>query len=638
MPMTRRQIYVEQSLVHQAIADNRGELVWTPSGAQHWEVTELRQAATSGATWRQPTQWRRCLCRPGSYHVYGDAAVAATGWAQSTAPYWYKWYSTTTGHTLTLTVPAGGASRIYVWGYPANSRVLNVTGTGSLTIIKNTLNLTPGTGDFGGPPTYFDSLVQVATGAAAGDTLTLTVSSTGSGNAFIIGFLVIAAETVTSPDTANGGGVFDPATLVSLAGSAINSIFALHYNFTEAVGALAGAPVYAGGSSTIIAKTEIFVAGHVGKTLVINGSSSYAITGVTNATTAVVTGDASGFGEDAAITVYTQFFWNCPGDYPEGIVALSDFSETRLYGSGAGTAWAPAVNTWVRQVTDQYRVRVVGAIQMGTDPRDDLGTFTGQFVFDCGGLSHHHRSVFSAAVTGQNLVLDAAYGGGYTSERPLSQGILSIGVLPDDGARWPVLYDWSQQSALLNLAGQTVIAHAAAYNIVMSAGNNTGAGFLVWKRTPEIVLKLYRRTLPTGTSLAIAEGTEVAGWCHIYTTDNNQLDPETRPGESAVLSGTSYGGPDETLNGSVTLPAAGQVLSGVNRGDGTPGTLILPMETRVRHSVGYGAGGTQYTGKEVLPDEGDVRKDVGFGALDPDSEFTGTLEIEQPRLGGRRWV
>ena len=59
------------------------------------------------------------------------------------------------------------------------------------------------------------------------------------------------------------------------------------------------------------------------------------------------------------------------------------------------------------------------------------------------------------------------------------------------------------------------------------------------------------------------------------------------------------------------LLLAGNVRTGVDRGDGTVGTLDLPAESDVRYGTGYGDGGTEYTGTLAVPDYSSVTAGAG---------------------------
>lgn len=50
----------------------------------------------------------------------------------------------------------------------------------------------------------------------------------------------------------------------------------------------------------------------------------------------------------------------------------------------------------------------------------------------------------------------------------------------------------------------------------------------------------------------------------------------------------------------MAYPNAGDVRFGVDRGDGTLGTLVVPAASDVKGGVAYGAGGTQYTGTYTM--------------------------------------
>jgi len=81
-----------------------------------------------------------------------------------------------------------------------------------------------------------------------------------------------------------------------------------------------------------------------------------------------------------------------------------------------------------------------------------------------------------------------------------------------------------------------------------------------------------------------------------------------------------------TFNPAYTFPAAGDVRSGKDVGDGsTTGTLTLPAVGDVRTAKTYGAGGTEYTGTLTLPAAGDVRTTKSYGS--GGTEFTGTLTL-----------
>lgn len=61
--------------------------------------------------------------------------------------------------------------------------------------------------------------------------------------------------------------------------------------------------------------------------------------------------------------------------------------------------------------------------------------------------------------------------------------------------------------------------------------------------------------------------------------------------------------------------AAGDIRNGINRGDGVTGTLTLPTAGQVITGVSFGAGGTEFSGTYVcnLPADTDVRSGVNFG-------------------------
>ncbi|MHC4704636.1 MAG: hypothetical protein ACYTFQ_29160, partial [Planctomycetota bacterium] len=54
------------------------------------------------------------------------------------------------------------------------------------------------------------------------------------------------------------------------------------------------------------------------------------------------------------------------------------------------------------------------------------------------------------------------------------------------------------------------------------------------------------------------------------------------------------------------LLSAGDVESGVDRGDGTVGTFTVPSVGDVRDGTGYGEDGTEFEGTLVVPDYSSV--------------------------------
>jgi len=63
-----------------------------------------------------------------------------------------------------------------------------------------------------------------------------------------------------------------------------------------------------------------------------------------------------------------------------------------------------------------------------------------------------------------------------------------------------------------------------------------------------------------------------------------------------------------------TWAAVGDVIEGVDRGDGEVGTYHETLEAEVLDGTGFGEDGTEYTGTVVLPNINDVEYPVAFGA------------------------
>jgi hypothetical protein len=100
------------------------------------------------------------------------------------------------------------------------------------------------------------------------------------------------------------------------------------------------------------------------------------------------------------------------------------------------------------------------------------------------------------------------------------------------------------------------------------------------------------------------------------------------PAEADVEDGVLYGAGGTEYEGelvvSCTYAAAGDVRSGVDRGDGVTGTLTLPAAAQVLNGVQFGAAGTEYTGTVVQPAAGNVRSGTAYG---PSSGTTGTCHV-----------
>jgi len=71
----------------------------------------------------------------------------------------------------------------------------------------------------------------------------------------------------------------------------------------------------------------------------------------------------------------------------------------------------------------------------------------------------------------------------------------------------------------------------------------------------------------------------------------------------------------------------GNVISGVDRGDGVLGNNVLPGIENVRDDTTFGANNTQYTGLIVLPLEKDVRLGVDYDIVDTIAVMEGTLSL-----------
>lgn len=108
------------------------------------------------------------------------------------------------------------------------------------------------------------------------------------------------------------------------------------------------------------------------------------------------------------------------------------------------------------------------------------------------------------------------------------------------------------------------------------------------------------------------------------------------PGIANVRSGTSYGFGGVSLTGTLAVPSADDVRSGVSVDAGT-GNLTLPSENDVESGVSFGTNGTEFTGNFVAPTEIQVENGVGFGSQG--TEFTGSLatadlpDVNDVRLG-----
>lgn len=184
----------------------------------------------------------------------------------------------------------------------------------------------------------------------------------------------------------------------------------------------------------------------------------------------------------------------------------------------------------------------------------------------------------------------------------------------------------------------------------------------------------------TGTATVPAASLVLSGTSY-GVGGNGSTGTRTDAPAGKVRSGTSYGAGGTALSGTLTLPTAGQVLAGVQYGEGgnqytgtldagaggvypdpgdvrlgvsygssQTGTLTLPTAGQVLSGVGFGSGGTQYTGTRadapvgkvvsgtsygaggtglagtvILPAESDVRDGEGYGA--GGTEFVGTLVV-----------
>jgi hypothetical protein len=111
------------------------------------------------------------------------------------------------------------------------------------------------------------------------------------------------------------------------------------------------------------------------------------------------------------------------------------------------------------------------------------------------------------------------------------------------------------------------------------------------------------------------------------TFDNGTQGTLTLPVESQVLNGVTYGVGGNGSTGShteapePTYASAANVRSGVDRGDGTPGTLVVPGAANVLESIVFDNG---TTGTAKLPSADKVLVSTVYGA--GGNSLTGTLE------------
>lgn len=94
------------------------------------------------------------------------------------------------------------------------------------------------------------------------------------------------------------------------------------------------------------------------------------------------------------------------------------------------------------------------------------------------------------------------------------------------------------------------------------------------------------------------------------------------PSAAQVLSGISFGAGGTQFTGTITLPTTAQVLSGVTFGAGgaSTGTITLPTVNQVLTAVTFGPSGGS-TGTVTLPTTAQVQQSVAFG---PNNSLTGT--------------
>jgi hypothetical protein len=100
------------------------------------------------------------------------------------------------------------------------------------------------------------------------------------------------------------------------------------------------------------------------------------------------------------------------------------------------------------------------------------------------------------------------------------------------------------------------------------------------------------------------------------------------PTAAQVLTGIGFGDGGTEFTGTIVLPTTSNVRNGTTFGarSGSTGTLVVPSTANVRSGITFDNGST---GVLVLPSITDVRTGTGFGANG--NEFTGSLS---PTSGG----
>jgi hypothetical protein len=272
-----------------------------------------------------------------------------------------------------------------------------------------------------------------------------------------------------------------------------------------------------------------------------------------------------------------------------------------------GTDFTPTYNATPPGVISDLAVSVNGSL-LAAFTWSASATATGYYVFsrrDTGGFSPYATpggvpitdTTFSAPLAaGHDYVfqVQAINASGVISYSfPIAYSTKPADVIPAAGTIYtgtPFGLGGTQTGTLTLPSASNVLSAAPAFGV----GGNSSAGTWVSATTANV---------RSGTFFG-AGGTSLTGTLDLPATTN-------------VRTGIVYdnGSKTGTLSAGGTYTAAVNVLAGVDRGDGTFGTLTLASASNVLNTAPtFGVGGTSVLGTYVAPSGSNVRNGLAYGA------------------------
>lgn len=176
------------------------------------------------------------------------------------------------------------------------------------------------------------------------------------------------------------------------------------------------------------------------------------------------------------------------------------------------------------------------------------------------------------------------------------------------------------KNALLSASGKRILFRFPAavnlatgtYRVLFDQVGNTSTSGNNW----QLYSAVYRTSGLAPAYLATTTTTDITAGSPTFTDTATDIPLIGLQLSDVAVTGGGGGG---------SYAGVGDVRSGVDRGDGQIGTLVVPVENDVRNNLNYGAGGTEFNGDLVLPAANTVKAGTGYGA--DSTEFTGTVTL-----------